>query len=140
MEVPPTAFIIGCTDPRGRLGDEGPSRTVGISRFAFCTDVSNPRTLLWISSGRKLRGSIQVPASMPATLRPARARGRTATPPAAPRPTTATSTGLRLMAILRSVRRAAKGLRHFLQLLIVGGDGEARAGIAEEVPAGESFV
>src|SRR5690242_11989333 len=102
MDVPPTAFIMGWICAR-RVGDEGPSRTVGTSRFALGTDVSSPRTLLWSSSGRNVRGSIHVPASSPATLRPARASGRTATPPAAPSPITTTSTGFRLIAILAFV-------------------------------------
>src|SRR5947207_6648232 len=93
--------------------------------------------LLWISSGRKLRGSIQVPASMPATLRPARASGSTATPPAAPRPTTATSTGFRLVAMAASVCGCAHGLDRHDNLLLLGGDREPRARIADQIPAGE---
>src|SRR5579862_7083525 len=98
MEVPPTAFIMGWICAR-RVGDDSLSRTVGTSRFALGTEVRSPRTLLCSSSGWKLFGSIQVPASSPATLRPARESGSTATPPAAPRPITATSTGFKLIAI-----------------------------------------
>ena len=118
MDVPPTAFIMGWICAR-RDGDDGPSRTVGTSRFALGTEVRSPRTLLCSSSGRKVRGSIHVPASNPATLRPARASGRTATPPAAPRPITATSTGFRLIAILAFVyyphNRAVKYNRPYAQ-------------------------
>src|SRR5215472_11172926 len=102
MDVPPTAFIIGWICAR-RADEDGPSRTVGTSRFAFGTDVRSPRTLLCSSSGRNVRGSIQVPASSPATFSPARASGSTATPPAAPSPITETSTGFRLIAILALV-------------------------------------
>src|ERR1700682_1871831 len=102
MDVPPTAFIMGWICAR-RVGEDGPSRTVGTSRFALGTDVRSPRTLLRSASGRNVRGSIQVPASSPATLRPARASGSTATPPAAPSPITATSTGFKLIAILALV-------------------------------------
>src|SRR5262249_35851760 len=73
----------------------------------------------------------------PATFNPARARGRTATPPAAPNPTTATSTGLSLMAMRR---RSAQRLDSLAHLLFIGSDGEARAGIADEVPSGESPI
>src|SRR5512132_1381899 len=101
MDVPPIAFIMGCALPRV-VGPVRPLRVVGISPRTLLPVVTRPRTLLKISSAWKnLPGSlvIHVPASMPATLSPARASGSTATPPAAPRPTTTTSTGLLLMAI-----------------------------------------
>src|SRR5947207_2467935 len=96
--------------------------------------------LLWISSGRKLRGSIQVPASMPATLRPARAKGSTATPPAAPSPITATSTGFRLVAMFASIERLPVRRGGRLHTLVLGPHGHLRAGITDEIPAGEVFV
>src|SRR5579883_570673 len=136
MEVPPTAFIMGWMEPR-RTTPEGLLRTVGTSRFAFGTEVSRPRTLLCSSSGLKLCGSIQVPASIPAIFKPARASGSTATPPAAPRPITATSTGFRLMAIVRPQSRPAVRLDCDFHLLVFGRDGNARPGIADHLPAAE---
>src|SRR5580658_7964849 len=91
---------MGLGPPR-RAVAVGLLRMVGASRRILLPVVTMPRILLWISSALKsLCGSIQVPASMPATSRPARHSGSTATPPAAPNPTTATSTGLRVMATL----------------------------------------
>src|ERR1700734_1591831 len=102
MDVPPTAFIIGCVAACRALAS-GLVRKVGISFLALGTVVTRARTLLCISSGLKFfAGAIHVPASMPATFNPARASGSTATPPAAPNPTTATSTGFRLMAMVFS--------------------------------------
>src|SRR5580692_2142328 len=80
---------------------------------------------------------------MPAIFRPARASGSTATPPAAPNPTTATSTGFRLMAMLVSggaVGGVMIGLNLNAHLLVGGGGGQARAGIADQVPAREVLV
>src|ERR1700677_4133639 len=77
---------------------------------------------------------------MPATLRPARASGNTATPPAAPSPTTATSTGLRLMAVTASIRGTPQRFQRILDLLIVAGCGQARAGIGDQVPSAKLRV
>src|ERR1700691_3718800 len=78
---------------------------------------------------------------MPATFRPARARGRTATPPAAPSPITATSTGFRLMAIFcSSPGRQMIGSDGNAHVLIFWGDGLARPGVANQIPARETCV
>ena len=95
--MPPTAFIMGCAAACRAGIDRDWCETWESRPRAFDPEVTRPRTLLWISSGLKLCGSIQVPASIPATLRPARASGSTATPPAAPSPTTATSTGFKVI-------------------------------------------
>ena len=83
-------------------------RCVGTSRLAFWTAIGQSRTLLRISSGAKSFFDSQVPASRPTTSMPACANGSTATPPAAPRPTTTTSVGFSLIAIRGSVRRGAR--------------------------------
>src|SRR5580698_11030685 len=84
---------------------------------------------------------------MPATFKPARASGSTATPPAAPKPTTATSTGFRLMAMALAGSAAARwigrvmiGLDVHAHLLIVGRGGQTRPGISDEIPAREILV
>src|ERR1700722_953812 len=147
MEVPPTAFIIGCAAACWALASEL-VRKVGISCLALGTVVTRPRTLLWISSGLKsFAGSIHVPASMPATFNPARASGKTATPPAAPSPTTATSTGGRLVAMVWSrafsggpVGRVVIGFDFHAHLLIVGRSGKALSRVPEQIPAREILV
>src|ERR1700733_4429036 len=142
MDVPPTAFIIGCVAACRALAS-GLVRNVGISCLALGTVVTRARTLLWISSGLKsLAGSIHVPASMPATFNPARARGRTATPPAAPNPTTATSTGFRLMAMILPVAVSGMVVRLDLHahLLIGGRSGHARAWVSDQIPSCEILV
>src|SRR5262249_44963263 len=103
-------------------------------------EVTSRRTLLKISSGRKLCGSIHVPASIPATFIPARHNGSTATPPAAPSPITATSTGLRLTAMIASVCRSSIRFGTRLQRLIFRRDGAGRAGIANQAPPREARV
>src|SRR5579863_1184214 len=83
---------------------------------------------------------------MPATLRPARASGNTATPPAAPSPITATSTGFRLTAMFIQCARSrvvcgpAIRLRRCAHLLIFGRHGKTRTGIPDEIPPGEVLV
>src|SRR5579863_4115628 len=78
---------------------------------------------------------------MPATLSPARASGSTATPPAAPNPTTATSTGLRLMATMFcSPRRPMIRLGRSVHLLHIRGGCETRSGILDQIPSSEILV
>src|SRR5579863_3761090 len=80
---------------------------------------------------------------MPATFNPARARGSTATPPAAPRPTTATSTGFRLMAMIlpgRAVRGVVIRLDLDPHFLIVLRSSEARTWVANQIPTSEILV
>src|SRR5215471_18837072 len=78
---------------------------------------------------------------MPATFRPARAKGSTATPPAAPSPITATSTGLRLMAIFcPSPGREVDGFDGHVHLLFFRGGSQPRAGITDQVPACEILI
>src|SRR5271169_3119200 len=135
------AFIIGLGPPR-RACPVGLLRMVGASRRILLPVVINPRVLLWISSALKsLCGSIHVPASIPATFNPARASGSTATPPAAPNPTTATSTGLRLMAMILTamalpVCRVVIGLDVRAHLLIVLRSRETWPRILDQVPTG----
>src|ERR1700674_3652253 len=74
---------------------------------------------------------------MPATFKPARVSGSTAKPPAPPKPTTATSTGFRLMAILYAPRRNAVGLGLDIHPLVFRTCRRARAGIADQIPSGE---
>src|SRR5579871_6907215 len=76
---------------------------------------------------------------MPAILSPARAIGSTATPPAAPKPITTTSTGFKLVAILRSPRRCVCRFdrRH---LLLFRRDGQTHARVADQVPARKILV
>src|SRR5277367_6464406 len=130
------AFIIGLGPPR-RACPVGLLRIVGASRRILLPVVINPRVLLWISSALKsLCGSIHVPASIPATFKPARHNGSTATPPAAPNPTTATSTGLRLMAIsIVPPRRPAIRLGLLVHPLHVRRSRGPRAGITNDVPS-----
>src|SRR5215469_13424444 len=123
-----------------RAGVEGSFRTVGTSRLVLGTEVTRPRTLLWISSGRNDRGSIQPPASMPATFNPERASGSTATPPAAPSPITATSTGFSLMLMARAVGGLVQRLGQLAHLLVVRTHRQARSRIADQIPAGEILV
>src|SRR5215813_8493359 len=130
---------------RGEYGADALVRWVGISLLAFCADCGQPRKLLRNSSGAKSRGVSQVPASSPITSRPARASGSAATPPTAPRPTMTTSVFLRLMAMAAPfdrerhivIGRLANGFRPRRHALVVGADGEADAGIADEIPADE---
>src|SRR5215471_4645835 len=139
---------MGWMGKRGEYGAEALGRWVGISPFAFCADCGQPRKLLRSSSGAKSRGDSQLPASSPMTSSPARASGSAATPPTAPSPTMATSVFLRSMAMAASlICRTGHGkgpvgigrLTHRLRLrvhaLFVGGDGEADAGIADQIPA-----
>src|SRR5258706_447391 len=132
---------MGLGAPR-RAGPVGLWRIVGASRLILSPVVTMRRMLLWISSGLKsLCGSIQAPASIPATLSPARHSGSTATPPAAPSPTTATSTGFRLMAILfASPRRPTNRLGRFIHALHIRRSREPRTGIANDVPSLASDV
>src|SRR4029077_12603663 len=102
--------------------------------------------------GAKSRGDSQVPASMPITSRPARVSGSAATPPTAPSPTMTTSVFLRSMAMGASLRsavhreagvgigRGTLGLGARLHALLVGGDRQPDAGIADQVPADEVGV
>src|SRR3954467_12299509 len=77
---------------------------------------------------------------------PARVSGSTATPAAAPSPTTTTSTGLRLVAMI--FFRAAAGRVEFLaerlgrslHALIFRPHGHFRAGVTDQIPAGEIFI
>src|SRR5665213_3812882 len=100
----------------------GEVRKVGISSHTFVPVVTRRRTLLWISSALKSLGCIQLPASSAVTLRPALVRGRTATPPAAPRPITTTSVGFRLvgMGFSGAVEFLAVGLGWGLHALVFG--------------------
>src|SRR5690349_9955814 len=77
---------------------------------------------------------------MPTTLSPAFASGRTATPPAAPRPITTTSAGLRLMAIVLAPRRSAIRLGGDAHPLVFRSHGQARARILDQVPTGKILV
>src|SRR5262245_43330612 len=144
---------MGWMGSRGEEAAEALGRWVGISVFAFCADCGQPRKLLRSSSGAKSRGESHAPASSPITSSPALARGRAATPPTAPSPTMTTSVFLRSMAMAASLlARAAHGeagigisrlphrLRLYAHALLLGGDGEAQAGIAEHVPADEVGV
>src|SRR5450755_2077073 len=133
---------MACTEERGWLGEDALRRTVGTSRLAFCTEEGHPRTPFSISSARKLRGSSQVPASSAATLRPARASGSTATPPAPPRPITTTSTGfiLTAMVLCASPGRHAQRLDRFFYALIVRRNRHAGTWIADQIPAGKVAI
>src|SRR6516162_6005881 len=78
---------------------------------------------------------------MPAIFNPARARGRTAVPPAAPSPTTATSTGFRLVAIMIVAPGGAMiRLDGGTHLLHVGTGGEAWPRITDQIPSSEVLV
>src|SRR5258708_5054829 len=82
---------------------------------------------------------------MPITSRPARARGRAATPPAAPNPTITTSVFLRLVAMIAAAARKHRvvigGFQNWLgfgvHALIVRGHAHANAGIADQFPTDE---
>src|SRR5689334_9400660 len=141
MEVPPTAFIMVGAAPC-RAFWSGDVRKVGISSQTFVPVVTRRRTLLWISSALKSLGCIQLPASSAVTLMPARVRGSTATPAAAPSPTTTTSTGFRLVAMIfsRPIQLLPEGLGRILHALVLGANGEFRAGITDQIPAGEVLV
>src|ERR1700749_3793676 len=84
---------------------------------------------------------------MPITSSPARASGRTATPPAAPRPTTTTSVFLRLTAIAASlvlehgigIGRNPEDAR-LLHLLFGSAHGHPEARIAYQTPSDEVRV
>src|ERR1051326_4745577 len=78
---------------------------------------------------------------MPTTFRPARARGSTAVPPPAPRPTTATSQALTLMAIVIGAPGGAVIRRNLhAHLLVFGAGSQSRTGITDEVPSREILV
>src|SRR5215510_6607159 len=139
---------MGWIGKRGEYGAEALGRWVGISPFAFCADCGQPRKLLRSSSGAKSRAVSQLPASSPITASPARASGSAATPPTAPSPTMTTSVFLRSMAMAASLlaraghgeRRVGVGrlphrLRPRAHALLLGGDGEADAWIADQIPA-----
>src|SRR5499427_5045696 len=133
---------------RGEYGAALFGRWVGISVFAFCADCGQPRKLLRSSSGAKSRGVSHIPASRPITSRPARASGRAATPPTAPRPTMTTSVFLRSMATTPALHRkhcvVVCGLADWLcggaHALLVRGDDQTHTGVAEQVPADEIGV
>src|SRR5262245_44447321 len=99
MDVPPTAFIIGCIVARGEAGEEAFGRCVGISVLTFCNRGGQPR-LYRSSSGAISLTSTQGPASTAMTSMPACARGKAATPPAAPAPIITTFVFLRVVAIV----------------------------------------
>src|SRR5262245_15718263 len=139
---------MGWMGSRGEYGEDALGRWVGISPFAFCADCGQPRKLLRSSSGAKSRGESQVPASSPMTSRPARASGSAATPPTAPSPTMTTSVFLRSVAMAASLHAEAcvciRGLAYGLgprgHALLVGGDYQSQAGIADQIPADEVGV
>src|ERR1700674_2912764 len=66
--------------------------------------------------------------------------GSTATPPAAPSPITATSTGFRLVAMIASIERLPVGRGGSLHTLVFETHRHLRAGITDEIPAGEILV
>src|SRR5690348_13393109 len=93
------------------------------------------------------RVSSQVPASRATTLTPAWVSGRTATPPAAPRPMITTSVLLRSVAIAAAfpehrevVGRAMVRRDPRAHLLFRGRDRRANARIADQIPADEVGV
>src|SRR5262245_13946528 len=128
---------------RGELGADAFGRWVGISLLAFCADCGQPRKLLRSSSGAKSRGVSHVPAS-----RPSRASGSAATPPTAPRPMMTTSVFLRSMAMAATFHRehwiVVSGLPDQLcahaHALLVLGDRQTDAGVADQIPADEIRV
>src|SRR5215471_18418688 len=77
---------------------------------------------------------------MPTTFSPARSRGSTATPPAAPNPTTTTSAGFRLMAMLVSPSRPMIGLDLHAHLLILRSNRRPGPRILDQIPPHEVDV
>src|SRR5438132_7214170 len=127
---------------------DGLARTVTPSSFVFCGPGGQRARFSFNSSGAMSFVLSHDPASRPMTSSPARASGRQATPPAAPRPMITTLVFFRVAGIsdFAFVEHAvivggfAARLRLHIHALEIGGHRDAGAGITDQIPSDEVFI